>query len=75
MSEACTDKMFIKMIMEFLELEVDRPIKVHCDNVGAIFMGNNAKQSVRAKHIDVKYHFIREHVGQIDVYIIFFEGR
>ena len=25
-------------------------------------MGNNAKQSVKTKHIDVKYHFIREHV-------------
>ena len=41
-SEACTDIMFIKMIMEFLELEVKRPI-FYCDNVGAIFMGNNAK--------------------------------
>ena len=61
-SEACTDIMFIKMIMEFLELKVERPIKVYCDNVGAIFMGNNAKESVRTKHIDVKYHFIREHV-------------
>ena len=30
-SEACTDIMFIKMIMEFLELEVERPIKVYCD--------------------------------------------
>ena len=26
-SEACTDIKFIKMIMEFLELEVERPIK------------------------------------------------
>ena len=38
-SEACTEIMFIKMIMEFLELEVGRPVKVHCDNVGAILMG------------------------------------
>ena len=70
-SEACTDIMFIKMIMEFLELKVERPIKVYCDNVGAIFMGNNAKQSVRTKHINVKYHFIREHVLDGMVEIIF----
>ena len=25
-------------------------------------MGNNAKESVRTKNINVKYHFIREHV-------------
>ena len=34
-------------------------------------MGNNAKQSVRTKHIDVKYHFIREHVMDGMVKIIF----
>ena len=70
-SEACTNIMFIKKIMEFLELEVERPIKVYCDNVGAIFMGNNAKQSARTKHIDVKYHFIREHVVDRMVEIVF----
>ena len=53
-AEACTVIMFIKMIIEFFEPEVERPIKVYCDNVGAIFMGNNAKQSVRAKQIYVK---------------------
>ena len=62
LSEVCIDIRFIKMIMEFLELEIERPVKVHCDNAGAIFMGNNTKQSVRTKHIDVKYHFIREYV-------------
>ena len=34
-------------------------------------MGNNAKQSVRTKHIDVKYHFIREHVVDGVVEIVF----
>ena len=70
-SEVCTDIMFIKMIMEFLQFKIERPVKVHCDNVGAIFTGNNAKQSVRTKHIDVKYHFIREHVVDGMVEIVF----
>ena len=25
-------------------------------------MGNNAKASLRTKHIDVRYHFIREYI-------------
>ena len=57
--------------MSSTDLKVERPIKVYCDNVGAIFMGNNAKQSVRTKHINVKYHFIREHVLDGMVEIIF----
>ena len=70
--EVCTDIMFIKMIMEFLQLEIERPVKVHCDNVGSIFMGNNAKQSVRTKYIDVRYHFIREYVvdGMVEIVLV-----
>ena len=34
-------------------------------------MGNNAKQSVRTTYINVKYHFIREHVVDGMVEIIF----
>ena len=71
MSEVCTDIMFVKMIMEFLGLELERPVTIHCDNVGAIFMGNNAKASLRTKHIDVRYHFIREYIVDGTVEIIF----
>ena len=42
-SEVCTDIMFIKMMMEFLLLQMKKPVIVHCDNVRAIFLGNNAK--------------------------------
>ena len=70
-AEACTDVMFIKMMMELMNLEIEKPVIVHCDNVGAIFMGNNAKQSIRTKHIDVRYHFIREYVVDGLVEIVF----
>ena len=43
-------------------MDIKWPIIVHCDNVGAIFLGNNAKQSVRTKYIDVRYHFIRKYI-------------
>ena len=35
-------------------------------------MGNNAKQSVRTKHIDVRYHFIREYVvdGMVEIMFV-----
>ena len=35
---------------------------VNCDNVGAIFLSYNPKTSPRTKHIDVKYHHVREYV-------------
>ena len=35
--EVCAEIMFVKMILSFMVVEVSRPIKVNCDNVGAIF--------------------------------------
>ena len=70
-SEVCTEIMFSRMILEFLNFKIERLVKVYCDNVGEIFIGNNAKQSVRKKHIDVRYHFIREYVVDGMVEIVF----
>merc|ERR1712013_120196 len=38
------------------------PITVHVDNVGAIFMATNHASSDRTKHVDVRYHFVREFI-------------
>lgn len=59
------------MMVEFLKLEIKKLVIVYCDNNGAIFMGNNTKQSIRTKHVDVKYHFIWEYGVDGIVEIIF----
>ena len=61
----------MKMILSFMGVEVRRPITVNCDNVGAIFLGHNAKASAWTKHINIRYHFIREHVIDGIVKIVF----
>ena len=50
---------------------MERLIQVNYDNVGAIFLSNNAKACARTKHIDIRYHFIREHVVDGLVEIVF----
>jgi hypothetical protein len=37
-------------------------IPIFCDNTSAIAISNNPVQHSRTKHIDIRYHFIREHV-------------
>ena len=46
-----------------VDLEPDRPIVVGCDNEGATSLATNSSHHSRAKHIDIKYHFIRSHVS------------
>ena len=47
----------------------DTPIK--CDNTSAISIAKNPVQHSRTKHIDVRHHFIRDHVEKGDVSLIF----
>jgi hypothetical protein len=45
----------------FLELGMRLgPILIYADNQGSIFIGSNPVQEIRTKHIDVKYHYVRE---------------
>ena len=70
-SEVCAEIMFVKMILSSMGVEVKRVIKVICDNVGEIFLSLNAKASIRTKHINIWHQFIREHVVDGLVEIVF----
>jgi hypothetical protein len=52
-------------------VEVKLPIVVKSDNVGAIFMAENSSSGVRTHHIDTRYHFVREHVEDGFIKIVF----
>ena len=70
-SELCQEIMFVRNILEFVGVNVKLPITVFCDNVGAIFLAYNTKTGGRTKHIDVKYHYVREFVYKGEVQIVF----
>jgi hypothetical protein len=43
MSETAKDVKFVAMILEAIGIEIELPIIMYCDNVGAIFMAENVK--------------------------------
>jgi predicted RNA-binding protein with RPS1 domain len=61
-SEVCAEVMFVKQILEFLKVKVELQIQVMVDNVGAIYLTDNQSVSQRTRHIDIRYHFVREYV-------------
>jgi hypothetical protein len=71
LSEVCAEIMFIKQVLEFLKVKVELPIVVNVDNVGAIYLASNATTSQRTRHIDVRYHFVRDYVEDGVVQIVF----
>ena len=70
-SELCAELLFVRMILTFLGKKIDYPIIVRCDNIGAIFLAHNTKTSHRTKHIDTRYHFVREYVEDNVLKIVF----
>ena len=46
-------------------------VPVKCDNTSAINISKNFIQHSRAKHIDIKHHFIRDYVLKEDIELEF----
>ena len=52
----------LRSLANQLGLDIPAPTTVRCDNEGAISLSSETSHHSRAKHIDIKYHFIRSHV-------------
>ena len=57
-----SEMMFIKQVMDFLNMMTNGPMNIKLDNSGALFLAENEYACQRTKHIDVRYHYIRQHV-------------
>jgi hypothetical protein len=72
MSEAVKEIRFIFYLLRDVGIPVKLPIMVRNDNIGAMFMAEkNASSDIRTRHIDTRYHFIREHVEDGFIKIVF----
>ena len=69
-SEICKEILFIRETFEFLNITIQYPIIIQVDNVGAIYITKN-NDGKRTKHIDIRYHFVREYVEDDIVKISF----
>ncbi|GKA53525.1 hypothetical protein Tco_0746840 [Tanacetum coccineum] len=47
-------------------------VPLFCDNTSAIAISNNPILHLRTKHIDIRYHFIKDHIlkGDIELHFI-----
>ncbi len=71
MAEATKDVLFLRQSLGFMwpECAVQKVV-MYEDNEGALRLASNPLSSVRAKHIDVRYHFIRDKVKRGTIMIL-----
>jgi hypothetical protein len=60
--KAVTELKFIYYLFCDLHIKVNLPILVKTDNIGAIFMSENVLTDFRTRHVDTRYHFVREFI-------------
>ena len=58
-TEAVKEAIWLQGLLSELEME-QKHIKVHCDSQSAIHLSKNQVYHARTKHIDVRYHVVRE---------------
>ena len=73
-SEVTKEIMFIKQVIESLEMNIKYPIIIRVDNAGAIYLANNHTTSQRTKDIDIRAHFVRQFIEDDIVKIIFIKS-
>jgi hypothetical protein len=69
LSECCREVAYLRQLMDFLHEPVHGPTTIYEDNQGTIDLTNNPVHHKRTKHIDVKYHFVREAQSKGDVLV------
>ena len=70
LSLAVKELIWIYMLLRSMGVNVRRPCVVYEDNTACAKIANNATAIKRTKHIDVRHHFLREHVDQGTISIV-----
>ena len=61
-SEVTKEAIWLRHVCEFLGVPCLEPTDVYNDNAGALKLSRNSVHHSRTKHIDIRYHFCRQHV-------------
>jgi transposase InsO family protein len=71
LSDCSRQCMWVKMLLEEIGYSVG-PVPICGDNQGSIFLASNDVTETRSKHIDIRYHFVREAIEdkKIDAFFI-----
>ena len=64
-TELVKDMLWVKQILEFMQIQIELPMKVYIDNISAIHMVRNNLSNTGTRHMNIRLHFVREIHGTI----------
>ena len=60
MAQGVCELLWLQKLLTELKVEVERPLKLLCDNKAAISIAHNPVQHDRTKHVEIDRHFVKE---------------
>jgi hypothetical protein len=70
-TEVVQEVKWLKQLLQEMNYNVQLPINIYVDNISAICIGENDVQHERTKHIDIKYHYIRENIYNNEIKLVY----
>jgi hypothetical protein len=67
MAFTASELTWIKQVLADLNIKIEEPMKIFCDNQSARHIATNLVFHERTKHIEVDCHFIREKVQSKEI--------
>ena len=71
LGECVKEALWLRNLLEELSIRIDGPTKIMEDNQSTIAIANNPIHHQRVKHLDVKSHFLRDHITKGDVELVY----
>lgn len=68
-SEAARELVWCRYLLEGLGVPISGPTTLLCDNNAAINLSEDQVYHPRAKHVNVRYHYLRERVAEGDLVV------
>ena len=69
MMEAMKEPIWLQGLLDDLGIEQNL-LKINCDSMSAIYLAKNQVYHTRTKHIDVRFHFVREILDEGDIKLL-----
>ena len=70
-SEAARQALWFCNLTKELGEPLTEPVTLYGDNHASIFLTEEPKHDRRIKHVDIKFHFVHEHIERQDVVIYY----
>ena len=64
---AIQEAVWLRRLLKSITFIQPEPTMIYEDNHGAIALSKNAKNHTQTKHIDIKYHYVRETIMKKDI--------